>query len=157
MRGKDITNCKFGRLTALYFIENRKHHNIWHCVCDCGNYKDVAATDLLSGNTRSCGCLHREYAKTAFVTHGFTLDGKRERLYDVWASIKYRCNNPNNKDYKYYGGRGVKFCPEWNDYVVFREWAYANGYDPEAKQGQCTIDRIDITAIMSRQIADGLI
>ena len=143
MKGKDITNKKFGRLTALYFVENRNHKNIWHCLCECGNYKDIAAVDMLSGNTRSCGCLHREYARKAFITHGATLNRKPEKLYYVWASIKYRCNNPNNKDYKYYGGRGIELCSEWNDYAAFRKWAYANGYNPNAKQGDCTIDRID--------------
>lgn len=143
MKGKDITNQKFGRLTALQFVETRNHKNIWICVCDCGNKKEVSASDLISGNTRSCGCLHREIVSNTFTTHGFWKDRKPEKLYYVWAALKYRCNNTNNKDYKYYGGRGIKFCTEWNDYAVFRQWAYANGYNPNAKRGDCTIDRID--------------
>ena len=34
-------------------------------------------------------------------------------------------------------------CSEWDDFKAFHDWAYANGYDPDAKRGDCTIDRID--------------
>lgn len=35
-------------------------------------------------------------------------------------------------------------CDAWaNDYATFRAWAFANGYDPNAKRGECTIERID--------------
>ncbi len=32
----------------------------YECRCDCGAMKIVAGRDLASGDTRSCGCLHRE-------------------------------------------------------------------------------------------------
>ena len=35
-------------------------------------------------------------------------------------------------------------CEEWHNYDAFKKWAYANGYDPNAKYGDCTIDRIDV-------------
>ena len=34
-------------------------------------------------------------------------------LYSVWREMKYRCVNPNNKKYQYYGGRGIKVCDRW--------------------------------------------
>ena len=58
--------------------------------------------------------------------------------------MRARCNNPNNKSYKYYGGRGITCCAEWNNFQNFEKWAYANGYDEFAKYGDCTIDRIDV-------------
>ena len=61
------------------------------------------------------------------------------KLYDVWCAAKARCNNPKNKNYKHYGGRGIKVCDEWeNSFQAFYEWAMANGY----KEG-LSIDRID--------------
>ena len=34
------------------------------------------------------------------------------RLYDIWKAIIQRCENPNRKNYKYWGGRGIKISPE---------------------------------------------
>lgn len=58
--------------------------------------------------------------------------------------MKQRTSNPNRKEYKYYGGRGIKLCDEWKDYSNFREWSYQNGYDENAERSKCTIDRIDV-------------
>ena len=60
------------------------------------------------------------------------------RLYRIWSNMKTRCENPNRKDYKRYGQRGVKVCEEWSDFLTFYEWAINNGY----KDG-LTLDRID--------------
>lgn len=35
--------------------------------------------------------------------------------YIVWEKMRHRCNNPNNRDYKNYGGRGIKVCDQWNN------------------------------------------
>ena len=93
---------------------------------------------LTTGNTRSCGCLHK---KIPYKTHG----KRYERLYGVWAGMKNRCLNPNEPKYKNYGARGIRVCDEWlNDFEVFYEWAMENGYDADAKKNECTIDRIDV-------------
>jgi len=42
--------------------------------------------------------------------------------YRTWADIKGRCNNPKNKAYKWYGGRGIKVCEKWsNNFLAFYE------------------------------------
>ena len=53
----DLTNKKFQKLTILEFIEVRNYKAIWKCKCDCGNEINTTETNLISGNTRSCGCL----------------------------------------------------------------------------------------------------
>lgn len=59
---RDLTHKKFGMLTPLYIIgTNKYHYNIWHCICDCGNEKDVVSRDLLNGDTISCGCQKNSY------------------------------------------------------------------------------------------------
>ena len=69
------------------------------------------------------------------TTHG----SSKSRLYQVWCAMKERCNNPHNKSFKNYGGKGVRVCGEWaNDFKSFAEWAMANGYHESL-----TIDRID--------------
>ena len=68
-------------------------------------------------NCESCGCVK--------VKHGET----GTKLYDVWISMKQRILNPKRKDYKDYGGRGIKICDEWLEFIPFRDWALNNGYD----------------------------
>ena len=63
---------------------------------------------------------------------------KNKELYGRWKNMRQRCNNPNKRDYQYYGAKGIKVCDEWNDFKVFQEWAYENGFEPSL-----TIDRID--------------
>lgn len=73
------------------------------------------------------------------IIHGDAKRGRLAPLYRIYSLMKNRCNNPNSKDYKWYGGKGVKVCSEWEDsYIAFKEWALSNGY----KEG-LTIDRID--------------
>jgi hypothetical protein len=53
--------------------------------------------------------------------------------------MRYRCQNPNNKDYPLYGGSGIKVCDEWDsDFLAFHDWAQANGYADDL-----TIERKD--------------
>lgn len=59
-------------------------------------------------------------------------------LYNKWSSMKTRCYSSHSKDYKNYGGRGIKICEEWLDYKYFREWSLSSGYIEGL-----TIDRID--------------
>lgn len=59
---KDLTNQKFGKLTALYRLENISPP-MWHCLCDCGNEIDVRSIELTSNNTTSCGCKRKDLRK----------------------------------------------------------------------------------------------
>jgi len=55
---KDLTNQKFGLLTALEPVEQRNHGCVvWKCQCDCGNIKYVRSSCLVDGMVKSCGCL----------------------------------------------------------------------------------------------------
>lgn len=55
---KDLTNQKFGKLTALYPTKNKTETKYyWICQCECGNIIRVLGTSLTAGNTRSCGCM----------------------------------------------------------------------------------------------------
>lgn len=50
-------------------------------------------------------------------------------LYRIFIGIKQRCCNPNNKDYKNYGARGISVCQEWlDDSSIFIKWALDNGW-----------------------------
>ena len=50
----DLTNMKFGLLTAKKYLGNQ----MWECVCDCGNMSIVRSTCLTGGYIKSCGCVN---------------------------------------------------------------------------------------------------
>ena len=58
----------------------------------------------------------------------------------IWVGMKKRCNNPNDKDYPNYGGKGVTVCAEWDAFVGFEHWV--NGRLDEAGM---SIERLDAT------------
>lgn len=65
---------KFGRLTVLEQLEEINGFIYFKCLCDCGNEKIVKGSYLKYGNTKSCGCLHKEKAGKYFFED---LTGKR--------------------------------------------------------------------------------
>ena len=136
----DLTGQRFGRLVVVSMADRRPGDPVkWMCRCDCGNTKTVDGVLLRQGETRSCGCLHRELVRERMTTHGT----KHPRLHRVWAGMLNRTRNPNASNYKYYGGRGICVCEDWLDYASFEEWALASGYNESSEYGKCTLDRID--------------
>lgn len=94
-----------------------RHGVYWKCQCRCGGEVTVESTMVIYGNTKSCGCLKKETARQNCLkrkTHGM----KQTREYQVWCAIIQRCNNPNNKNYNYYGGRGIH-CKDWIKFENF--------------------------------------
>ena len=60
-RGSLAPGAVFGRLTVIRETEERKFKNVvYECRCQCGNIKNVRASELKSGNVKSCGCLRAE-------------------------------------------------------------------------------------------------
>lgn len=57
---KDYTGNKYGRLTAIEFVEIKEHKTYWKCKCDCGKTVIKPISYLTSGNVKSCGCLNIE-------------------------------------------------------------------------------------------------
>lgn len=142
MRLDDMIGRRFGRLTVVSRAENGHRGKVyWNCLCDCGCETRVRGDHLRESRVQSCGCYNSEKTASSHTTHG----GYHTRLYPVYRTMLARCYNPNNREYKNYGGRGIAVCDTWrNDFAAFRLWATENGYDEHAPYGQCTIDRIDV-------------
>lgn len=58
---RDLTERKFGRLTALEDVGRGKTGNVlWRCICTCGTERIIRSGELINGHTKSCGCLRKE-------------------------------------------------------------------------------------------------
>lgn len=108
----------------------------WKMRCGCGEIFVAQPSDT-NGLCRKCAY---EKRREEMVVHGDSARGgkKPSRLYNIWLSMRQRCNNPKNPKFACYGGRGVVICDEWDDFITFKSWALTHGYNDDL-----TIDRID--------------
>ena len=134
-KAKNLTGMKFGNLTVIKKTKRKNRNNIWLCKCDCGKFVECYQYNLERGTSTSCGCLRSFYAKQTRKLKGKSTGS----FYKKWFSIKTRCYNKNTPSYKNYGGRGIKMCDDWLDFLKFEEWALKNGYSDGL-----TLERIDV-------------
>lgn len=137
-RTVDITGMRFSKLTVLgYRGPATADGRPWKCVCDCGNNVNASRSRLMSGHTRSCGCIKREVAaanvKKLSLKHGLY----ETRVFKVWSSMIERCGNPSHPAYSQYGGRGITVCNRWLSSV--ERFLEDMGHPPDG----LSIDRID--------------
>ena len=138
----DISGQTFNFLTAIEVIGKRSRANLWKCQCVCGNETYAIATQLRRGEKTSCGCKKHQkrgprpdLAKrnTQRATHAMSGNS----TYSSWKSMKSRCYDKNDKDYKRWGGRGISVCEAWrNSFVQFYK-------DMGERPNGHTIDRIN--------------
>ena len=132
-----IIGKQFGRLTVIDFYDVTDYGTTrWLCECNCPerNKRIVIRTDLVNGNTRSCGCYQKERTSIINQRHGMC----DTRLYNIWRHMIRRCEAPTDISFKRYGAREISVCDDWRSFENFRDWALDNGYSDEL-----TIDRED--------------
>ncbi len=117
---KDFVPETFGRLTTVgprFMLPHGKQGKSASrqvCKCTCGALLVVARSSLVTGNSISCGCFHREIS--SIIGKNRAKHGMRKTPeYGVWSDMKKRCNNPNSFAYPDYGKRGISVCPEWDN------------------------------------------
>lgn len=84
---------RYGKLIIVkeidsHIVNGNQVERVFLCKCDCGGEKNVGLFCLRNGVTKSCGCL----IKTRSIKHGL----RHTRIYNIWLSIKQRCNNKKN-------------------------------------------------------------
>lgn len=157
---RDLTGMKVGYLTVLgysHFEYRPTKVNFWVCECSCEKHTRflVRASDILSGHTKSCGCLRDKINHSGFnKTHGYS----NHRLYHIYNGMCRRCYDIKDTKYNSYGGRkehpvtvdkiwytpGVKGNPGLLEFI---RWSYDNGYYDQPKdtpyRDRLSIDRIN--------------
>jgi len=115
----DISGKRFTRLVAIAPTNERRGGKVvWSARCDCGRSVRVTGHALVTGNTRSCGCLKLETTVE---------NGRRNKkhgmhgspTYRSWSSMRTRCENRNQKGFAYWGGAGVRVCKRWRSFELF--------------------------------------
>jgi len=82
-------------------------------LCECGKEQIVEAGSL--NKNMSCqSCAHTKHGQCS------------TRLYWIWAGMRKRCKDKNNK---HYGGAGIEVCEAWQNFIIFHKWSNENGYN----------------------------
>lgn len=124
----------YGNFTVIEQVRTPKGIR-YRCQCICGNTSSmIRSYDLRKLLIQSCGCLKIERFYRLITKHGLA----EHPLYDVWQGIKKRCYNSRDKEYKNYGGRGIRMCDTWR--TNFKQF-YDDMLEGYAQGLQ--IDRID--------------
>lgn len=142
--GSDMVGKKFERLTAVRFSRNAGRNGgkeMWIFKCSCGERREILLSSVVSGNTKSCGCLAVERSLTKTLKHGKS----GSRLYRIWSAMKQRTLNKESAQYPSYGGRGITCCERWLSFENFAA-DLGESHDKHLKKHgatNTTIDRFD--------------
>lgn len=132
----DLTGQIFGRLKVVgRAVNDNGGRARWFCECSCGGRTTVAGFALRSGHTTSCGCWRNLMTRKACMTHGQTVGHRWSTEYAAYRSALQRCTDPNVRNWKDYGGRGIRFR-----FKSFDEFFTALGKKPSPK---LSLDRIN--------------
>lgn len=101
--------------------------------CSCDNRRVVLiVANVKNGHTLSCGCVSRDVVTERNYRHGKS----KTNTYNVYRTMRARCENVRTKAYSQYGGRGITVCERWKSFeAFFGDMGDANGM---------TLDRVDV-------------
>jgi hypothetical protein len=105
----ELTGQRFGKWRVLGFSGIKNGHTYWTCRCDCGTHSSVEGTSLTQGTSGFCLACAARFTADRLRTHGM----RHSPEYAIWLTMKDRCSNPRNQDWKHYGGRGIRVCRRW--------------------------------------------
>lgn len=134
----DIIGKQFGALECIGPFDHLGNTTSVFCQCQCGRRLQVRICALVSGETKSCGCMTGEFITLAKIKHGEASSDGKSPEYRAWIGMIMRCENPALKYYHRYGGRGIRVCEEWRG--SFAAFLADVGRRPT---GNHTLDRID--------------
>lgn len=105
----DMEGLRFGRLVGLAFaFRDRSGHLHWTFDCDCGERVTAKGSNVRSGNTRSCGCLHRETSASRLIVHGHRAERRHGPTYRAWQELKLKRSSRSRRR-----TGGDEVCSAW--------------------------------------------
>lgn len=119
-RDNSLNGTKIGRLTLVSsFHKPSKWGNVlwWNCLCDCGAETTARLIIMKTGLKLSCGCLRKEMASARSKSMSLHNMSKTPE-HRIWSGMIDRCRNPKSKDYRNYGGRGIKVFDGWAESFI---------------------------------------
>lgn len=102
----------FQRLIVVEFVGRKRGKVVYRCRCNCGRFVEVIRGNLVSGNSKSCGCLIQDVAAASahkHVKHGMS----RSPEYKAWEAARRRCTDTSCPEFSDYEGRGITFSLAW--------------------------------------------
>jgi hypothetical protein len=79
----EMLGKKFGKLTPVKVLKEKKLHLLYRCVCDCGNEIEAMGNSLRSGNTKSCGCIRKPNLVGLENNHCIVINKVRNRVWTI--------------------------------------------------------------------------
>ena len=142
MAEKFDPRCHIGEVHGIYTIvdmtgeKDKYGHWIYKCICNECGFEKFSHYGAISGKYKATACKHLR-ANGDYIPYGYIWQNKR--LKNIFQKMILRCYNKEDKNYCWYGNKGVGICKEWlGDPGQFEEWALSNGY-----ANNLTIDRMD--------------
>lgn len=110
----NLVDKKFGLLSVIKREGSDKRQSaLWLCVCDCGEQKLLTSHALISGNTKSCGCISkykdRDFAIKSHLYHRTMAGAKYRKIefnlnFDLFVSLVIKqcfyCNSPASATFR---------------------------------------------------------
>jgi hypothetical protein len=135
--------CHIGESYGVYTIvdvlneKDKYGHYVYKCVCnECGYIKYAHYGKISGEKSRTTKCSHLR-ANGEYIPYGHSWSN--QRIGNIFQKMIRRCYNVSDKDYRWYGEKGIKICNDWlYNPKLFEKWALNNGY-----ADNLTIDRIN--------------
>lgn len=135
---KDISNVvgqTYGIYTIMYECNHKSTdgHRLFHVRCNQCGFETDMRFDCIA-KIKEC-----KHTKSSGVYIDSTIRWSNKRLKHIFNGMCRRCYNPNDKNYRWYGAKGIKICDDWNkNPLLFEQWALSHGY-----KESLTINRIE--------------
>lgn len=112
----------FGKWLVVKEVPRRPTSRCFLCKCACGTEKIIQRGNLISNDSRSCGCSKGQFITQSKARHAMS----ETRFYSIWTNMITRCTNERSPNWKRYGGRGINICERWRTFDNFKADMFAS-------------------------------